>query len=65
MYIIRRHLKTFGLDLVWDGSKVVVCQMAGRNVSILEEYPASSLATATDIMRNLEDRCHRDCVALA
>ena len=64
MYILRRSLSLFGVDLVWDGSKVLACQMGNRKVKVLEEYDAGDLVKATNIMRDLEDSYHDTCAAL-
>ena len=64
MYILLRHLSIFNLDLVWDGRKVVACRMGGRNTQVIEEHEASGLATATEIMRDLEESYHEACCAM-
>lgn len=64
MEILRRHLKDFGVDLVWDGKKVISCQRSKRKINVLEEYEATTLQTATKIMRDLEDQYHAACTAM-
>lgn len=64
MYILRRHLVTFGVDLVWDGKKVLACQLGKRRVQVLEEHEATTLKAATEIMRDLENSYHAACSAM-
>jgi len=64
MYILRRTLPIFGVDLVWDGKKVFACQLNKKRVHILEEHKAPNLCIATQIMRDLEDVYHEACMAL-
>ena len=64
MYILHRYLPTFGMDLVWDGKKVMACRMHGRQSYLIEEHEATTLATATEIMRDLEGLYHACCVAM-
>ena len=64
MYILLRYLPAFGMDLVWDGKKVMACRMHGRQSYLIEEHDATTLATATEIMRDLEEGYHEVCIAM-
>ena len=64
MYMLRRSMGLFGLDLVWDGQKVLVCQLSGRRVEVLESHEARGLRTATEKMREVEDAYCLVCEAM-
>ena len=65
MYLLRRHLALFKLDLVWTGRKVMVVQLGGRVPRVLEEYDAVDLAVATEMIRDLEEAFNASCCAMA
>jgi hypothetical protein len=63
MFILRRRLDIFKLDLVWTGWKVLVCA-PGDDVP-LEEYPAKDIETAAAKFRELEDAFNESCNAMS
>ncbi len=64
MYMLRRSMKDFGLDLVWDGQKVQVAQISARRVDVLETHEAGGLRAATEKMAEIEAAYHEAATAM-
>jgi hypothetical protein len=64
MYILRRELNMFGVELWWDGNKVLTCSSYKRKTYVLEEHEAHTLKTATVIMKDLEEAYYNSCSAM-
>ena len=60
MYIIKRHLSAFSLDLEYDGNSVKV-KDGGKTIDIEEVH---GFKRAGDKMKELEEEMHAACRAM-
>ena len=58
MAFIRRSLRCFGLDLVWDGKMVKVVQKFQGRDNVIDVRQADDAVMCGRVMEELEDEFH-------